>query len=257
MAFQWCEPAEGRRRADAPPAADRGGPGAGSRWLCNTALLQHDHPRIRLLALRLTQLKGGAAEKALACYQYVRKLPFACAADAPHTTAVDVLIAGAGDAYTKSTLLIALLRSLDIPARARVVTLAPDFLWGLVHTGGRPVEHVFTEVLLGGQWMGVDSYVVDLPLGLKARNRLLRHGRSRGFGVHMRGQVTWDGASPSFGAFCRHDTLSLPMRDCGVFDDIGAFCEATDEPQRPGWARKQHWAMTAAMINWRVRKLRE
>jgi hypothetical protein len=256
MAFQWCEPAEPRRRAGAP-SVDRGGPGVGARWLCNTALLQHDHPRIRLLALRLTQLKGGAAEKALACYQYVRKLPFACAADAPNTTAVDVVVAGAGDAYTKSTLLIALLRSLDIPARAHVVTLRPDFLWGLVHTGGRPIEHVFTDILIEGQWVGVDSYVVDLALGLKARNLLLRQQRSRGYGVHMRGQVAWDGASPSFGMFCRHDAESLPLHDLGAFDDIGAFCESTEEHLRPGWARKQQWALAAAMINWRVRKLRD
>jgi hypothetical protein len=256
MAFQWCEPAEGRKRA-VPAVVAHGGPGAGERWLCNTALLQHDHPRIRLLALRLTQLKGGAVEEALACYQHVRGLRFACAPDAPNTTAVEVVTAQAGDAYTKSTLLIALLRSLGIPARARLVTLQPEFLWGLVHTGGRPIEHVFTEIMIEGRWMGVDSYVVDLALGSRARALLRRHGRMRGYGVHMKGQVAWDGTAPSFGAFCRQDPGSLPLRDLGAFDDIGVFCRSTDEPLRPGWARKQQWALAAAMINWRIRKLRE
>jgi hypothetical protein len=31
------------------------------RWLINTPLLQFDHPKIRLLAKRLTQLKSGPA----------------------------------------------------------------------------------------------------------------------------------------------------------------------------------------------------
>lgn len=231
--------------------------GAGARWLCNTALLQHDHPKIRLLALRLTQLKGGAADKALACYHYVRKLPFACAADAPHTSSVDVLAAQAGDAFTKSTLLIALLRSLGIPARARVVALKPDFLWGLVHTGGRPIEHAITEVLIDGQWLGVDSYVVDLALGLKARDRLLQQERSRGWGVHMKGDVAWNGKGHSFALFCARDPDSLPLNELGAFDDIAAFCERAAGHLQPSWARKQQWAIAAAMINWRVRKLRD
>jgi hypothetical protein len=255
MAFQWCEPIEGRWPAPSGKL-DRSGPGVGTRWLANTALLQHDHPKIRLLALRLTQLKGGCAEKALACFRYVRNLPYACAADAPNTSSVDVLAARAGDAYTKSTLLIALLRSLDIPARARLVTLKPDFLWGLVHTGGRPVEHVFTEILIDGRWMGVDSYVVDLALDLKARNRLLRLERNCGFGLHMKGQVGWDGAASSFAMFSARDPQSLPLHDLGAFDDIAAFCDQADPHLRPSWARKQQWAIAAAMINWRVRKLR-
>jgi hypothetical protein len=56
------------------------------RWLFNTALLQFDHPKIRLLAKRLTQLKGGHREKALACFAHVRSLPFGCIADSAGTT---------------------------------------------------------------------------------------------------------------------------------------------------------------------------
>ncbi|ROZ64107.1 transglutaminase family protein [Ramlibacter sp. WS9] len=256
MAFQWCEPIEWRRpgACDGPAASL---PGAGARWLRNTALLQHDHPKIRLLALRLTQLKGGPADKAVACYQHVRQLPFACAADAPHTTSVGVLGAQAGDAFTKSTLLIALLRSLGIPARARVVALQPDFLWGLMDISGRAIEHVITEILIDGQWLGVDSYVVDLALGLQARNQLLRQGRKRGWGVHMNGEVAWNGTSHSLALFHPREPESLPLHELGVFDDVGEFCECGTGQAPPSWARKQQWAIAAAMINWRVRKLRE
>lgn len=226
------------------------------RWLANTRLLQHDHPRIRLLALRLTQLKGPARDKALACYQFVRKLPFTCAADAPHTPSVEVLAARAGDSYTKSTLLVAMLRSLGIAARVRVVVLKAQYLRGLMDIGDHAVEHVFCEVALEGEWLGVDSYAVDLELGLVARTRLLREARRSGYGVHMKGQVTWDGASSSFGLFSCADPSSLPMQDLGVFDDVGHFHESTGHHLRPSWARKQEWALAAALANRRIRKLR-
>ena len=50
----------------------------GQRWLGNTPLLDIHHPRIRLLAVRLTQLKYGQRAKAQACFEYVRALPFGC-----------------------------------------------------------------------------------------------------------------------------------------------------------------------------------
>ena len=228
-----------------------------TRWLSNTALLQHDHPRIRLLAMRLTQLRSGPREKALACYQFVRKLPFACAADPSNTPAVDVLAAKTGDCCTKGTLFIALLRSIEIPARTRVVSLRPAYLRGIVDTGGELVEHAFTEVLIDQAWQGVDSYAVDLRLGLMARTRLLGEQGQCGYGVHVGGQVAWNARDSSFGHFSSADTESLPLCDFGAFDDVQHFFQATGTHPRPGWVRKQQWVIQAALANWRIRKLRE
>jgi len=227
------------------------------RWLGNTHLLQHDHPKIRLLALRLTQLEGGPLQKALACYRYVRNLPFGWAADPAAMPSVEVLAAGMGDGGTKSTLLIALLRSLGIPARARVVKLKTGFLRGLVQLECEQVPHVFCEILIGGEWLGVDSYVMDLSLNLKARTRLLLEKQPCGYGVHLHGQVAWTGASSSFGAFSSDDPASLPTQDLGAFDDVGEFAGTVDGRSPAGWARKQHWAIATGLANRRVRRLRE
>ena len=231
--------------------------GDATRWLANTKLLQHDHPKIRLLALKLTQLHGGAMQKSLACYRYVRNLPFACAANAATTPSVEVLAARVGDGGTKSTLLIALLRSLGIPARARVVTLKPDILRGFVDLDEGPVPHVFCEVLVEGEWLGVDSYMVDLPLGLKARGRLLSEKRASGYGVHLKGQLGWDGSSSSFGLFSSDDPASLPLLDLGAFDDVASFCRQAGHRLPSTWARKQQWALATSLANRRVRRLRD
>jgi len=236
-------------RSEAPESA--------SRWLSNTPLLQHDHPRIRLLAIRLTQLKASLPDKALACYRYMRKLPFGCSADPANMSSIEVLAAKMGDANTKSTLFIALLRSLDIPARVRVVMLKPGHLTGIMNTGGRSVEHAFTEVWIDRGWQGVDSYVVDLPLGLAARKRLLGEHLHAGYGVHFKGQVAWDATCSSFGQFSSQDPESVPVHDFGPFDDIRNFHQAAGRDAHPGWAQKKQWAIAAALANRRIRKLRD
>lgn len=228
----------------------------GARWLANTPLLEHDHPRIRIQAARLTQLKSSPREKAVACYQFVRNLPFAIAADGTSKTAPQVMREGEGDCHTKSTLLTAMLRSLDIPARVRVVTLRPAFLYGLLDTEGHSVEHAFTEVLLEGEWLGVDSYVIDVKLGLAARARLLAEGRHAGYGVHARGRIDWDGRSSSFGQFSAADEESAPTYDWGAFDDVQQFHAAVAMRGKPGWATRAKWSIGAALANSRVRHLR-
>src|SRR3954469_19319802 len=120
------------------------------QWTCNTPTLQWDHPGIQIQVQKLTQLKRGEAAKAVACFEFVRSMPFAAEPDASSLTAPQVLRRRRGDAQTKALLFVAMLRALGIPARIRVVALAPAFLAGLVDTGGRPVSHAITEVCLGG-----------------------------------------------------------------------------------------------------------
>ena len=231
-------------------------PGDAHRWLGNTPLLQLDDPKLRILSLRLTQLKSGDREKALVCYQFVRALPFACAAAPGSTSSVDVLSSNAGDCFTKSTLLVALLRSLRIPARVRMLQIGPLHLWGIVHTGGKPIEHAVTEVLLGDTWLAVDSYVVDLRLGLISRSRLLREKRKAGYGVHMKGQVTWNATDSSFSHFNIDHPASMPSHDFGCFDDVAQFWDTAGLEFKPGWARQQHMAILAVLANKRIRRLR-
>ena len=228
------------------PAQDE----ARSRWLRNTDLLQHDHPKVRLLALKLTQLKPGAREKAMACHQFVRQMPFGHAGDAATTSSLAVLEAGMGDCFTKSTLFIALLRSIGIAARARVVAMPPGYLRSVNDTAANTIEHVFTEVLLEGRWLGVDSYVVDPDLGLAARVRLINEKRQCGYGVHLKGQVGWDGKSSSFGQFSMDDPAGLPVLDLGAFDDVKQFAAS-------GAAPKRQSLIAATLVNRRIRKIRE
>lgn len=228
------------------------------RWLINTPLLAFDHPKVRLLGQRLTQLKTTQRDKALACFGYIRSLPFGCIADSTGTSALAVLRSGKGDCHTKSTLLIALLRSLGIPSRMRFVTMKPDFLHGILDTGGQPLEHAYVEVLLDGEWQAVDSHVVDVRLAMAAKSRLAREGRTLGYGMHVDGAISWNGRSSSFGQFTTSDPASMPMHDWGAFDDPYQFYSSVPYVRdRLNWSTRVKWLVGARMVNQRVNALRD
>ena len=247
MSKRGSDKFEGGRKVSSDP----------ERWLSNTPLLNTHHPKIRLMAIRLTQLRLGERDKAVACFEHVQRLPFGCLGDGTGESSLAVLKSARGDCHTKSTLLIALLRSLDIPARLRFVTLKPDFLWGILDLGDQPVEHCCAEVWLEGSWVGVDSHVVDLPLAKAAMQRLTEQGRALGYGMHAQGQTEWDGRTPSFGQFNTQDAGSLPIKDWGVYDDPYQFYSSTPYLRNKlGWASRVKWMLGANLVNRRVNALR-
>jgi hypothetical protein len=226
-----------------------------ARWLRNTPALQVDHPRLQIQVMKLTQLRHADEEKAAACFQFIRGMPFKTVADPTVLTSADVLRARSGDSHTKGLLFVAMLRCLGIPARLRLVRLGPAFLQGLLSTDGRCVSHALTEVYLGARWMKVDAYCVDLQLGLAARARLLRDGRRMGYGVHMNGQIVWEGKGDALGCFSPNDPLSLPVQDLGVYDDPSHFAQSGLAPQM-NWAEQARWSLSTALLNRRIKALR-
>jgi transglutaminase-like putative cysteine protease len=228
------------------------------RWLVNTPLLDIEHPKIRLLALRLTQLQQGDRNKALACFEHVRAMPFACLPDGNSVSALTVLRRGKGDCHTKSTLLVALLRAIDIPARLRFLTLRADFLRGVIDLAGAPIEHCCVEVLIGDRWVAVDSHVVDPLLARAALARLAEEGLDLGYGMHRRGATDWDGESQAFSPFVADDAASLPVHDWGPYDDPYQFySQVPEQRERLGIRGRLTWMVGTRLINRRVKALRD
>jgi len=208
--------------------------------------------------MKLAQATASARVRAVACHTLVRSLPFACVADGAGTTALQVLASRRGDCHTKGTLMVALLRSLAIPARLRFVTMKADFLHGLADLRGQPIEHACTEVLLEGGWVALDSYVVDPWLALAARAQLRLERRSLGYGMHLEGSTDWDGHGDSFSQFTPDDPDSMPLHDWGVFDDAHQFYSSVPYVrQRLSLTGRLKWRVGAALVNRRVAALRE
>ena len=174
------------------PALDEPG-----RWLGTTELLDLEDTRLRLRAHALTQLCKTEREKALAVYGFVKRMPFAKPLKLRLRTARQVIDAGRGDASDKATVLIALMRAADIPARLRYIELRGEVLRGLtssVASAGRAVA----EIWLNDRWMRTDTYIFDAVYMAAARQRLKEHGWDWGYGIHRNGDAIWNAAGDAF-----------------------------------------------------------
>jgi len=227
------------------------------RWCGNTPQLDIRHPRVRLLAVRLTQLRYSQRDKALACFRHVRQMPFGCVGDGTGVPALTVMRLNRGDCHTKSTLLVALLRSIGIPSRLRLVSLRSEFLRGIIDLGDQPVEHCLVEVWLEDHWVRFDSHVMDPDLSAAARTQLQLEGRQLGYGLHLDGATDWDGYLDALSPTVASDERSLPVRDWGCYDDPYGFYSSTEALRsKLGWTSRMVWMLGARRVNQRVHLLR-
>jgi hypothetical protein len=226
-------------------------------WLGNTELLDLEDTRLRLRARALTQLCTTEREKALAIYGFVKRIPFAKPLKLRLRTARQVVDAGRGDANDKATVLIAMMRAADVPARLRYIELRGEVLRGLtsnVASVGRPVA----EIWLNDCWMRTDTYIFDAVYMAAARQRLKEHGWDRGYGVHRNGDAIWTATGEAF--------LNgvAPEKDPMVMSDLGVCSDPLQMVSSQAWRashrpiiRAVRWNVLAPMMDRVVRKVRE
>jgi hypothetical protein len=226
-------------------------------WTGSTRLLDLDDPKLRIQALRITQLATSQAQKAVLVHDFVKSIPFGCVAGFNHVAAGAVLRAGHGDCHTKGTLFVAMLRSAGVPARMRFVTLSSAFLKGIIDVPRGSITHAIAEAYLDGRWLQTDTYVTDTPFEACAISLLRRQGARLGYGIHVRGKQFWNGRQAAHGQYADSDLSSLPMRDWGVAHDPEHFYSSKDNLElQLGWMARVKWMLAAAVVNRRVQQLR-
>jgi hypothetical protein len=226
-------------------------------WLCSTRLLDLDDPKLRIQAMRITQLATTPTRKAVALHDFVKSLPFGCVAGFDHVPAAAVLKAGRGDCHTKGTLLVAMLRSVGVPARLRFVTLSSAFLKGIIDVPQSTITHAVAEVYLDGRWVQTDTYVTDSLLEAQAAQLLSQTGCLVGYGIHVRGMHFWDGRHAAHAQYNVSDPASLPLHDWGVAHDPEHFYSSKDHAELAlGWLTRAKWMLAAALVNRRVEQVR-
>ena len=190
-----------------------------------TEAVDSDHHEIVRLARELTRAGRDDRQKASRIHDFVRdEIRFGFRPAFYEMRASEVLDAGVGYCMTKGTLFVALLRAAGIPSRPRFVDLTSEILGGIVDPRTPYVDHAITEVWLGERWVRTDSYVVDMPLFLAARSRLVEESRRIGYGVHVHGTARWNGRCDAFSQFVNDGSShGFTTRDHGVHSDAMAF----------------------------------
>ena len=225
-------------------------------WLGSAVLLDLEDSKLRLRAHSLTQLCTTEREKALAIYAFVKRMPFAKPLKLRMRTARQVLDAGRGDADDKATVLIAMLRAADIPARLRYIELRGEILRGLtsnVTSAARPVA----EIWLNERWMRTDTYIFDAAYMAAARQRLKDRDWEWGYGIHRNGQMIWSGEADAFVGGFSTDNDPMVLADLGVYNDpLELAASRAWRIAHPRLSRAVQWNMLAPMMERVARKLR-
>jgi hypothetical protein len=234
-----------------------GGAGdARRRWLGASPLIDLEDPKLRLRVRALTQLAKDDREKALAVFGFVKRLPMARRFKLRLRTARQVLDAGRGDAPDKATLLVAMLRIAGLPARIRYVAMRGEILRGLtshVRQAARPM----VEARLHGRWVRTDTYIFDATYMAAARQRLKDHGWDWGYGIHVHGEMMWDGREDAFVGGPPVPANPMVVGELGVFDDPLEFTRSQAFRQRHAPAvRVLHWNVLAPVMQHTIRRLR-
>lgn len=161
-------------------------------------------------------------EKAIALHDYVREnIKFGFNKYLDEDQSDYTLTYGYGHCNAKSRLIITLFRSIGLEAYQHFVVIPKDILNGAIPRSRSwllPKElcHSYVEVKVEGKWCAIDSYIIDTPLLNAAQARLVKEGRSLGYGVRVDSINVWNGKSDAFSQFDQ----SMMIEDHGRVDDL-------------------------------------
>ena len=221
-------------------------------WLNDTRQLDLAHPRLRITAQKLTQSLQSLPARAAAIQDFVRRMPYAAAAQPACTRASRVLQRGRGDGHAKTVLFTALCRAAGLPARVQFLRVRGHSLAGILRAAPDTMTIAVAQVHVEGRWISTDGYVLDPLLFARARQLLHATELDSGWGIVRDASSYWDGKSPCLQQFRWEDVLV----SYGVFDDVLDFVESGhDRHQR--WLGSARQALRTCVLNWRVARMRE
>ncbi|MDD9951494.1 MAG: transglutaminase-like domain-containing protein [Zetaproteobacteria bacterium] len=206
-------------------------------------MIDADHPQIRRLAQDITTGLTTERARAVAVHNWVRdRIAFGWVPHADQERASDTLQRKMGFGVTKSTLFVALLRSLGLAARSRFVSLDgaifAQFGWHQAL-----VDHAYTEVFLDGHWVATDSYVLPQHQARVALEKLQTLGLQMGYGVSQGGHWSWEG---SHAQFIQWTDSVVRQQEFSFFRDFAEFSHY-ERPSHMGnwwvWLWQPHAAM--------------
>jgi hypothetical protein len=227
--------------------------------LSATLQIETTHPRIVSLSQRITSAASSDTAAAVLLHDWVRdEIPFGIPRTFYDATATEVLDEKVGYFNTKATLFSALLRARGVPTRIRMMDLSSRVLDGLFDPGTPYVDHAITEVFLDQRWVKVDSYVVDSQLASAAAKRLKESSTKAGFGVHVDGDVKWDGKQDNFIQCKDNGSISnYVLKDHGLFSDVADFYRRIPESRnRKTIGSALLFQFGATFLNRRIQSIR-
>ena len=220
-----------------------------SEYLESTDLINFEHPDLQKLIRERNWRSLSPYDAIGAVYLYVRdEIAFGYNAD-DRLPAHQVLNDGYGQCNTKGTLLMALLRALDIPSRFHGFTIFNELQRGaipnyLMFLAPKRIIHSWIEVYFEGRWINLEGFIIDLPFLQQIQTKFADdHDDFSGFGIAtkclLKPQNDWNGC----------DTY---IQKEGIADDFGVFTHPDDFYKQYGTNLK---GLKKWLFRWVVRHL--
>lgn len=197
-----------------------------NRHLAETPLLDFRHPNIQELVRSRGWVDLPVYDRIGAAYNFVRDAIAFGYNKSDDLPASRVLADGIGQCNTKSTLLMALLRALDIPCRFHGFTidkaLQKGAITGLAYAlAPRDILHSWVEVWFDGKWVNLEGFILDSKYLASLKQRFGdAKGAFCGFGVAtpdlQNPSVDWVGRD----TYIQKDGINA---DLGIVDDPDTF----------------------------------
>ncbi|MFJ7949908.1 transglutaminase family protein [Lysinibacillus sp. NPDC096418] len=190
-----------------------------SNYLSDTVMLDFHSPCIQQLVNRKGWQQLSEKEKISNIYDFVRneiKFGYNSSDDIP---ASQVLRDGYGQCNTKSTLLMALLRAVNIPCRIQGFYIDKKMqkgaLTGITYlVAPKNIVHAWTEVYFEGEWVALEGVIIDDDYLHQVKDLLCQsNGGYIGYGIAVeqkeRMDVCWRGQSTYIQSFSITDELGV------------------------------------------------
>lgn len=228
-----------------------------NRHLSPTPLLDFEDDAIQDLITDRGWIDFQQADQIGAAYDFVRnEILFGYNSD-DALPASKVLADGYGQCNTKGTLLMALLRALDVPCRFHGFTIDKQLQRGVVPALVYPIApaniiHSWVEIHYEGQWLNLEGFILDTPVlaalqkAFPDRQSLCAYGA--GTDCLQNPNVEWRGAS----TYIQKTGIN---HDFGVFNDPDEFY--ANHRQLTGVKGLLYRLIIRHWMNLRVRKMRD
>ncbi len=226
-------------------------------YLSETPLLDYRTETIQALVAKRGWTQLAPTDRIGAVYSFVRnEILFGYNSD-DALPASRVLADGYGQCNTKGTLLMALLRALDIPCRFHGFTIDKGLQRGVVPELVYPLApqniiHSWVEILTGGNWVNLEGFILDqgilgsLQKTFPDRNSLCAYGA--GTDCLQAPGVEWTGKS----TYIQKTGINY---DYGLFNSPDEFY--ADHRQLSGWRGLVYRHVVRHWMNQRVARIRQ
>lgn len=195
-------------------------------YLEETRLLNYNSTQIQILIAERKWLGLSEFHKIKSIYEFVQNEILFGYNSSDLLNAVEVLNDGYGQCNTKSTLLMALLRAVNIPCRLHGFDVLNDFQRGaipkVIHFfAPKYILHTWVEVFYQGNWIALEGVITDINYLRAVQNMFISHkGTFRNYAIATENLndtcIDWNGKD----TFIQKEAIE---HDYGIFSSPDIF----------------------------------